>query len=243
MVVVVAIGMLSPHAFYAQLALGIGAAISFAVASLLIWKKSSIKTRVERPVLAQPAQKYELGSPRKKKNGIYYYKRQDLPAITELVRKAERAIVFVEVTGRGFFEILDAEGPTLTDEKKILAWLFPADSEILERQVKALEMPILTAQAAQSLEILTRFRDGMPNKKNLEIRILNSYLNHSMIIIDPGDVNSCMEIVEYSRKPIEEWAAKIIFKRDNPAEYERYFLEYQRVVEDSWNADSSIAST
>jgi hypothetical protein len=193
--------------------------------------------RAERKFRKQYTRINAFGNPYKKKKGVYYYKRKDLPEITEFIRRASRAVVFVEVTGRGFFEVLESEGPTVTDEKKILAWLFPDNSEILERHAVELGLPELTVQAARSMEILTRVRDRIEHKENLEIRILRSYLSHSMIIVDPGELNSFMEVVEYSKNPMEEWKAKIIIKRENPAEYERYFLEYQKVIEDSWKAD------
>ena len=174
-----------------------------------------------------------MGRPYKVKKGVYYYRRQDLPNVAQLVRRAERAIVFVEVTGRGFFESLEAEGPEIAGTKKILAWLFPPGSEILERQAQEYEIPDLEMQAAKSLAILARVQSRIEKKENLEIRVLNSYLEHSMIITDPGDANSIIEVVEYSKKPMGEWKAKIIFNRSNPAEYWRYFLEYSKVIEDA----------
>ena len=56
------------------------------------------------------------------------------------------------------------------------------------------------------------------------------------MVFNPDDEdNAHVRVVEYSRKDMDDWDGKIVFKKANPDEYGKYFSEYDDVLRNhSW---------
>jgi ribosomal protein L19 len=147
----------------------------------------------------------------------------------------------------GYFLVLiiDRDYERITMKKKLTFCLLPEDPPVLEQQSKHTGSPDLGGKIHESMEILLREKGKITKKENLIIRHHDHYLTHSIMVFDPDDEdNAHVRVVEYSRKDMDDWDGKIVFKKakilTNTENISRNMMTYFEIIHGKYSADITI---
>lgn len=184
-----------------------------------------------------------VGKPYDDREGVYRYKEKDMPIVMDMIDKAEKEIGALLVGGYGLLGKIERELDRITSKKKLTLCIQPADAPVVERQSQHSGSPNLKEKITEIHTRLFRIRRILANKENLFLRNHEHYLTHSIMVFDPDGQYPHVRVVEYSRENDDNWDGRIIFKKDNPEEYHKYFKEYDEVIRNESHEMSEPSSS
>lgn len=183
--------------------------------------------------LRKKKREIHFGNPYKYADGTYYYLNKDLPTIDELFAKVKQEIGIMQTSSTFLTTEKDRDFEKLTEHKLTMLLLHP-NSPHYDTHYQFTKSPDLRQKTRDRLKELYTRKQQITRKDNLDIRTYDSYLQYSIISVDPkDDSNAFVQTREYSYKDMEQWEAKIIFKKNNPKEYARIFAEYEEALTNS----------
>jgi hypothetical protein len=168
-------------------------------------------------------------------NSVYFYdKRENLPSFSNLLSYARQKVIiagislpFDPASHRDLFI------ERLNQGMKATIILPDPNSRFIRSYQDASGIPGLKEQITKGLAEFRRWRDEeITNKDNLFVGAITSYIEQSVIIIDPEDNERALIQAEYHHtKDNRLRRFEIVFKKKNATAFNQYLIYYRSLEE------------